>query len=214
MAKRFFSTEIWDEDWFIDMPTEYKLFWFYILSNCDHCGLFKVNLRSFCGLNGVKIDSDTALEHFNHGKNRIRIVNQSVWLIEDFFVYQYGSTLNLNNRVHESIKNRYEHVGIKLTSIRGLIDLKDRVKDKDNVFSKKVRKNPKGGSGGKTGIYYLEEQKVIVFDDQTCQPLTDEQFEKLKNREIRPSDIFKVDSMSQNLTRRTETAQESPKKLK
>ena len=212
MAKRFFSTEIWDEDWFIDMPTEYKLFWFYILSNCDHCGLFKVNLRSFCGLNGVKIDSDTALEHFNHGKNRIRIVNQSVWLIEDFFVYQYGSTLNLNNRVHESIKNRYEHVGIKLTSIRGLIDLKDRVKDKDNVFSKKVRKNPKGGSGGKTGIYYLEEQKVIVFDDQTCQPLTDEQFEKLKNREIRPSDIFKVDSMSQNLTRRTETAQESPKK--
>jgi hypothetical protein len=215
MAKRFFSTEIWDEDWFIDMPMEYKLFWFYILSNCDHCGLFKVNLRSFCGLNGVKIDSDSALTYFNNGKSRIRVVNQSVWFIEDFFVYQYGTTLNLNNRVHESIKNRYDNIGIKLTSIRGLIDLKDRVKDKDKEI-KRFRKNPKGGSGGtsaenaKTGIYYLEDFRVIVFDDETCQPLTDRQLEQLKNREIRPSDIFRDDTKSQNLTRATETAQISP----
>ena len=26
MAKRFSATEIWDEDWFLDMPNEYKLF--------------------------------------------------------------------------------------------------------------------------------------------------------------------------------------------
>ena len=43
MAKRFTSTEIWNEDWFLDMPAEYKLFWYYMLCECDHAGLFKVN---------------------------------------------------------------------------------------------------------------------------------------------------------------------------
>jgi len=152
MAKRFFSTELWDEDWYIEMPIEYKLFWFYILSNCDHCGLFKVNLRSFCSLNGISVNSEDALKYFNNGKDRIRVVNQSLWFIEDFFVYQYGTTLNLNNRVHESIKNKYDIIGIKINSIRGLIDLKDRVKDKDKDKDKEntlVGKRTKGGYGGK-----------------------------------------------------------------
>ena len=88
MAKRFISTAIWDEDWFLDMPPEYKLFWFYILSNCDFGGLFKVNLRSFCGLNGFNIDPDTALQYFNKNKQRIKVLdNQQVWLIEDFFSF-------------------------------------------------------------------------------------------------------------------------------
>ncbi len=131
MAKRFTATEIWNEDWFLDMPIEYKLFWYYMLSTCNHAGLYKVNLRSFCGLNGVNLTSTKVLEYFNAGKQRIRVINNSLWLIEDFFVYQYGSTLNPNNRVHASIVKEYLKYGIELTSIRGLKDLKEGVKDKD-----------------------------------------------------------------------------------
>jgi len=131
MAKRFTATEIWSEDWFLDMPMEYKLFWYYMLSTCNHAGFFKVNLRSFCGLNGVNLTSTKVLEYFNAGKQRIRVVNNSLWLIDDFFVYQYGSTLNPNNRVHNSIVKEYLKHGVELTSIRGLKDLKDGVKDKD-----------------------------------------------------------------------------------
>jgi len=131
MAKRFTATEIWNEDWFLDMPMEYKLFWYYMLSTCNHAGLFKVNLRSFCGLIGVNLTSTIALELFNNGKQRIRVINNSLWLIEDFFVYQYGSTLNPNNRVHGSIVKEYSKHNIELTSIRGLKDLKEGVKDKD-----------------------------------------------------------------------------------
>lgn len=133
MAKRFTSTEIWSEDWFLDMPNEYKLFWFYVLSECNHAGIFKVNLRSFCSLHGVKVTSKEAVDYFNTGKDRIRVVADGVWLIEDFFAFQYGSTFNPNNRVHESIEKEYKKIGVALTSIRGLIDLKDRVKDKDIV---------------------------------------------------------------------------------
>jgi hypothetical protein len=131
MAKRFTDTEIWGEDWFLDMPNEYKLFWYYMLSNCDHSGIYKVNMRSFCSLNEVKLTSNKVLEYFNAGKQRIRVLQDNVWLIEDFFVYQYGETFNTNNRVHESIKKVYQKYNIELTSIRGLKDHKDRVKDKD-----------------------------------------------------------------------------------
>lgn len=138
MAKRFTDTEIWSEDWFLDMPMEYKLFWYYMLANCNHAGIFKVNLRSFCGLNEVKLTSTRALELFNAGKQRIRVINDSIWLINDFFVYQYGGTLNQNNRVHLSIVKEYKKYGIELTSIRGLKDLKDGVKDKDkDIYSSK-----------------------------------------------------------------------------
>jgi len=136
MAKRFTSTEIWGEDWFLDMPIEYKLFWFYILSECDFAGLFKINIKQFCAINEVKIDIDKALEFFNRGKQRIRKVNGSMWLIEDFFNFQYGQNLNLNNRVHRGIEEVYLRNGVKLDSIRGLNEVKDRVKDKDKEKDK------------------------------------------------------------------------------
>lgn len=138
MAKRFAATEIWEEDWFLEMPNDYKLFWFYLLANCDHGGLFKVNVRSFCGLLGVSVTPDKALEYFNSGKTRLRIVNQSVWLVEDYFVFQYGPKLNANNNVHASVLELYEKVGVEVSSIRGLNGLKardiykDKDKDKDN----------------------------------------------------------------------------------
>ena len=131
MAKRFVSTEIWKEDWYIDMPKDYKLFWHYLLAACDHSGIFKINVRLFNSLNDCSVNSVDALRFFNAGKTRIRSLNEDQWLVEDFFSFQYGSILNLNNKVHESIKNQYNKNNIELTSIRGLGEVKQRVKDKD-----------------------------------------------------------------------------------
>lgn len=186
MGKRFAATEIWDEDWFLEMPASYKLFWFYMLSTCNHAGVFKVNLRSFSGLNGVKIKSDKALELFNKGKDRIRVVNQSVWLIEDFFVYQYGTTFNPNNRVHESVECIYNSLGIKMTSIRGLLDLKDRVKDKDkdNI------------SIGKNGVLKIEraveftpDKMQAIFANGKKQDLGISQKGLLEMNQLKPKDV-------------------------
>lgn len=197
MAKRFISTVIWDEDWFLEMPAEYKLFWFYMLSNCDHAGLFKVNLRSFCGLNGVNIKQEEALRYFNNGKERIRVLeNQSVWLIEDFFAFQYGPTFNPKNRVHESIENLYILYGIKLTSIRGLKDLKDRVKDKDKDKDIKEYSNStnfKGGYGGKKQGYLIDlKNNRVYFDSEKIiwQELGPRQKELLISRELKVSEII------------------------
>lgn len=131
VAKRFCSTELWEEDWFLSMPNEYRLFWFYMLAKCNHAGFFKVNLTSFKGLIDPNFTSTKALEYFNSGKDRVRIIKENLWFIEDFIVYQYGKTLNLNSKVHLSIVTELEKFDLKITSIRGLINLKHGVKDKD-----------------------------------------------------------------------------------
>lgn len=187
MAKRFTATEIWNEDWFLEMPTEYKLFWYYMLANCDHAGLYKINLRSFCGLNGVNLTSTIALVHFNAGKQRIRIISESLWFIEDFFVYQYGTTFNWNNRVHESIGLLYKRHKIELTSIRGLVDLKDRAKDKDKD------KDIIGGAGGKKVKALYFENNLAFFPDGSTQPLTDSQVQLVKQKRLKPQEIAKLE---------------------
>ena len=131
MSKRFTETDIWDEDWFIDMPKEYKLFYFYVKDQCNHAGIWRPNLRLFEAIIEVKIDLKKAIDFFNRDKDRIQILPSGHWYILDFFVFQYGPVLNLSNRVHKSIENIYNKEDIKLTSIRGLKDLKEGVKDKD-----------------------------------------------------------------------------------
>lgn len=192
MAKRFSETEIWNEDWFLDMPNEYKLFWFYMLAKCDHAGLFKVNLRSFRGLIEGKLTPTDALNHFNNGKDRIRVLSENLWYIEDFIVYQYGTTLNLNNRLHESIANILAKQDLKLTSIRGLKDLKDRVKDKDK--DKEIRKE---GVGGKQnghhfkGIKFSDDGLKVFFEDGSSQELGLGQQQRFREGDYKPHYITK-----------------------
>jgi hypothetical protein len=88
-------------------------------------------VKSFCAINHVEISPEKAIEYFNKGKERIRKINGSIWLIEDFFKFQYGQNLNLNNRVHRGIEEAYLKNGVKLESIRGLNEVKLRSKEKD-----------------------------------------------------------------------------------
>lgn len=192
MAKRFVSTEIWDEDWFLDMPVGYKLFWFYMLAACNHAGLFKVNIKRFCGVNEVKISQQEALTFFNNGKERIRVISDSLWLIEDFFVFQYGTTLNSNSSVHFSIEKAYNQANINLTSIRGLRDLKVRDKDKDKDKDKDIIKK-----GQEKKIYHeikgkeFTDEGYVLLDNGQLQELGKSQKVLLQHESLKPSDIYK-----------------------
>lgn len=191
MAKRFTATEIWDEDWFLEMPIEYKLFWYYMLSKCDHAGLFKVNERSFSRLIGVNLSSISALNYFNFGKDRVRVLSESVWFIEDFFVYQYGTTFNFNNRLHQSIGELYKRQNIEIKKIRGLIDLKEGVKDKDKdkeIYNsngqKKIDKKVLGKEFTPDGLF-------VILETGEKQELGKSQKILVENRSILPHEIYK-----------------------
>ena len=121
--KRFTDTKIWDDDWFYELSVEYKLFWFYIKDDCNHAGIWKPKVRVFKAMTDIEIDLEKAIRYFNHDKQRIRILDNGSWLIEDFFKFQYGPKINLNSRVHLSVVNEYASHNIPLSSITGVCEV-------------------------------------------------------------------------------------------
>ena len=103
MAKRFTETTKWNEDWFLDLNSEHKLFWIYICDNCDHAGIFKPNKRLFELLIGKKINVSEFISVVNEDKVRLLELNNGRWYLTGFISFQYGGKLNENNRVHKSI---------------------------------------------------------------------------------------------------------------
>jgi hypothetical protein len=79
MAKRFTNTDKWKKQWFKKLNTKQKLFWLYILDDCNHAGIWDV----------VFID------------NREKV------FIPKFIEFQYGE-LNPNSRPHISVINLLE----------------------------------------------------------------------------------------------------------
>lgn len=135
MAKRFISTELISEDWYLEMESDVKLFFIYATLKCDHAGFLKVNLRAFNALHETDITADQILRDVNTDKIRFRVISDRLWLLEDFIPFQYGSELNPKNRVHSSIISIFEKNGVLLSSIKGLgwgsDGVKDKEKDKD-----------------------------------------------------------------------------------
>ena len=125
MSKRFHETEIWNEDWFLDMEEVYRMFWFYIKDTCDHAGIWKPNVRRFNADVENKVDLDVALELFNAEKKRIEKLESGHWVVLDFVHFQYGSVLNLKNSCHLSVFNRLNKLEVSLGSLRGLVEVKE-----------------------------------------------------------------------------------------
>ena len=169
MAKRFTDTSIWDEDWFIDLPKDYCLFWFYVKDNCDHAGIWRPNVSTFNKLFSASVSLKEALSFWNKDKERIQVLEGGRWLIIGFIAFQYGSSLNPNNRVHKSILELLKDNGVNLTSIRPQFEeiegLKDKDKDKEKDKEKDKDKIKEKVSFDEDGLVLLtqeEHKKLLV----------------------------------------------------
>ena len=140
MAKRFTDSKKWNDAWFMDLPSKYKLFWLYMLDECDHAGIWKVNF---------KVASFYVGEHLEHSEvtrilsERITILSDEYWFLNKFIKYQYNcepQELNPKSPVHLSIlKSMDKHLKLKgyLKGIDRLChSVKDKDKDKDKVKDK------------------------------------------------------------------------------
>lgn len=138
MPKRFTETTLWDEDWFIALPKDYQLFWIHLKDACDHAGIWKPNVFKFNKLYNCNIDINDALTLINTEKKRLWVLSNGRWFIMGFIHFQYGDTMNENNRVHKSIMDllRANNVlneiqDLNLTSNRPQLEDTQGVKDKD-----------------------------------------------------------------------------------
>lgn len=142
MAKRFTATEKWIDPWFTGLAPIDKLFWIFLLDNCDHAGIWQVNWP----LVQFHIKDYVFNEQVFNG--RIKQLNPEKWFIPKFIVFQYGE-LNPENRAHLSVICILKKEGAYKGLIRGLeapkeldkeLD-KDKDKDKDRDFISSLKNN-------------------------------------------------------------------------
>jgi len=134
MAKRFTDTDKWKKPFIRGLEAPYKLLWFYILDDCDHAGIWIVDLEIASIRCGHTFNERDVLKIFNGQVDVVR--KGELWFIRDFIDFQYG-TLNPENRAHKSVLDRLKKYKIKplISPLQGAKD-----KDKDTDIDKEKRK--------------------------------------------------------------------------
>lgn len=141
MAKRFTDTEKWKKPFIRSLKAPYKLLWLYICDDCDHSGIWQVDIEVAEIRIGEKLDYNKAILFFND--KIIPLDNGSKWFIPSFIEFQYPSGLSENNKAHTGIiKNldRYKNEIVNhkplespLQGDKVMVKVKDKVMDKDKV---------------------------------------------------------------------------------
>jgi len=178
MSKRFTDTNKWDDEWFLELSPESKLFYGYILDKCDHAGVWKVNFKLANFLTGKKYNKDKILTEFS---SRIHVISDEYWLIRKFIDFQYGA-LSENNNAHKGvlkILNKFNILDYKsLGANEGLISTsagaQDKDKDKDKEKDKEKEK---------------EKEKPVLFLDEVVD---------LWNRNVDEFNLPRIKSLNAN----------------
>jgi hypothetical protein len=108
VSRRFIDTEIWEKDWYIDLPPAEKCAFNFITQRCDYVGVWTPNKRFAEMLIGSKIEWDHLLENCN---DNIRVLDCGKWWLKDFCFFQY-TVLDENSKappIKSYIKRLQDH---------------------------------------------------------------------------------------------------------
>lgn len=140
MAKRFIDTDLFKKRWLRELKAPYKLLYIYLFTDCNHCGVWEVDLEIAgirLGFPDLKNEEQEIIEAMG---NQITVFkNGQKWWLKDFCDFQYGD-LKETNRMHLSVieslrkSNIYElYLNRNKTLASPLQGVKDKVKDKVKV---------------------------------------------------------------------------------
>lgn len=135
MAKRFLDTNLFRKRWIRELDTDMKLFWIYLLTDCDHAGIWDVDVERASFQLKLDLNQDKILKTFDRKINNFKA---DKWFIPKFVQYQYGE-LNPNNKAHLSVIKILTKYGLYKGHISPLQAPKD--KEKDKVKSKDTKRN-------------------------------------------------------------------------
>tara|TARA_R100001480_G_scaffold117432_1_gene116959 strand:- start:2583 stop:3254 length:672 start_codon:yes stop_codon:yes gene_type:complete len=133
MAKRMTDTDKWKKRFLRELKPQHKLLWFYILDDCNHAGIWDVDIEVASIRVGEELIYDMLPQAF---LDKIVIFdNGDKWFIPDFIDFQYGE-LNPNSNVHKSVialLEKYNLQGYVKGSQGVETTPQDKDKDKDIV---------------------------------------------------------------------------------
>lgn len=122
MPKRFTDTEKWKDAWFTDLPSKYKLLWIFLLDDCNHAGIWKVNFKNACFFVGESLEPAEVKRILG---DRLKVVSDEYWFLPKFITFQYGI---LGESIpHQSVIKELEKQGLA----KGYQTPKDKDKDKE-----------------------------------------------------------------------------------
>lgn len=137
MAKRFTDNQKWSKPFIRSLEAPYKILWLYILDECDHAGVWQIDIEVAKIKTGcTELTIEKAIKVF--GDKIVVFDDNEKMFVQDFVDFQYG-TLNPNNRAHNSVltilakyKLNKKNKGV-ISPLQGDKD-KEMVKDKDKVY--------------------------------------------------------------------------------
>ena len=140
MAKRFIDTDMWSKKWIRLLDPKLKLFWVYLLSRCNHAGIYEVDLELASFQLKLELNEKEIINSFN---GNIKPIDKDKWFIPKFVEFQYGP-LNEKVNAHRSvinILNKYKLINKnqQLINSSSTVQDKDQYKDKDidkDIFEK------------------------------------------------------------------------------
>lgn len=135
MAKRMTDSEKWEDPWFLDLSSEHKMIWVYVLDKCDYAGVWKVNtsLAAYCfkapvDFNGFLRVSEGRVMVLDNGKK---------WFIPGFLKFQYGPYKE-GNKMYPKVEAYLLKEGISIHHLSPINGVKDM--DMDKVMVKEREK--------------------------------------------------------------------------
>ena len=133
MAKRMTDTDKWKKRFLRELKPQHKLLWFYVLDDCNHAGIWDVDIEVASIRVGEELIYDMLPQAF---LDKIVIFdNGDKWFIPEFIDFQYGE-LNPNSNVHKSVIALLEKYNLEgyLKGSQGVQStLNNKDKDKDIV---------------------------------------------------------------------------------
>jgi len=134
VAKRYIDTQLYRHSWFRKLTPKIKCVWIYLMTNCDHAGIYDVDVELMSFMIGQKV---TEKEIFEHLGDQISILKNgsSKWLLTKFVKFQYGELKDTNN-AHKSVLKQLNKYDIDLEASEALTRGSSAYKDKDKVIVK------------------------------------------------------------------------------
>ena len=85
MAKRFLDTNIFRKKWIRKLDLDMKLFWIYLLTDCDHAGIWDVDIERAAFQLNMDLEEQKILDTFGR---KIVTFKKDKWFVPKFVCYQ------------------------------------------------------------------------------------------------------------------------------
>jgi hypothetical protein len=157
MAKRFFDTNKFSDEWYRKLPVKYKLFWDYLLCVCDNAGVFKLDIELASYFIGEPLINHEIESLF---QGRLYPLGGVKYFIPKFIHFQYGELGD--SKPHQAVKKRLASEGINLQVVN------------DSVASDTL------------SIEYRESPRTLKEKEKNKDKDQDQDKEKAKDQETSP----------------------------